>query len=113
MIPRFWAVVIVVVVAGVAAALLLLRPPATQSPVADAIPEAGPVTPATTATPAAPATKTAEPVRQSAGYDHYRAEMKRIRAEREKAGALEANERCIGGQRFRKVGSAWERAGNC
>jgi hypothetical protein len=53
------------------------------------------------------------PVREPAGYDHYRAEMKRIRAEREKAQALEANERCIGRERYRKVGSAWERAGNC
>lgn len=71
-------------------------------------------TPAVTApdTPVAP-TPPATPQRPTAAYDRYRAEMQRIRAAREQARALQANERCINGQRFRKVGSAWERAGNC
>lgn len=113
MIRKFWPVIVVLVLACAAvAALLLLRQP--QSPAAAADAAAAPATPVATATPVAPAARAAaEPAREPVGYDHYRAEMKRIRAERDKARALEANERCIGGQRYRKVGTAWERAGNC
>jgi hypothetical protein len=114
MIRRFWPVVVVLALACAAAAAWLLRTPPTPSPAMATDPAAVQATPVTIATPATPAAKPiAEPARQPVGYDHYRAEMKRIRAERNKAQALEANERCIGGQRYRKVGSAWERAGNC
>lgn len=116
MIRRFWPVIVVLVLACVAAAALSLRTQPTTTPAAaiDAATAPASATPATTATPAVSATSTtAEPVRQPVGYDHYRAEMKRIRAERNKAQALEANERCIGGQRYRKVGTEWEDAGNC
>ena len=114
MIRRFWPVLVVLVLACVAAALLLRKP--VQPPVAalEQAVEATPTPQVAPTTPPKPATKTVdEPTREPAGYDHYRAEMKRIRAEREKAQALEANERCIGGERYRKVGSAWERSGNC
>lgn len=112
MISRFWAVIAVLLLACVAAAAFWVRTPPASSPAAAA--PVVPVTPATTPAPVAPVEKTPHaPVREPAGYDHYRAEMKRIRAEREKAQALQANERCIGGERYRKVGSAWERAGNC
>jgi hypothetical protein len=112
MISRFWPVIAVLLLACVAAAALWVRTPPAPSPAAAA--PAVPITTATIAAPVAPAEETSTaPVRQPAGYDHYRAEMKRIRAEREKAQALEANERCIGRERYRKVGSAWERVGNC
>jgi len=112
MITRFWPVVAVLLLACVAAAALWVRTPPVPSPVSAA--PAAPITPAAANTPVAPDAKmSTAPVREPAGYDHYRAEMKRIRAEREKAQALEANERCIGGERYRKVGSAWERSGNC
>lgn len=67
------------------------------------------------AAPDAPVTAPlpATPERPAAAYDRYRVEMQRIRAARERAQALQANERCISGQRYRKVGSAWELAGNC
>ena len=111
MIRRFWPVLVVLVLACVAAALLLRKP--ASLPVA-AVEEVVEATPAPPAKPTTPATKAVdEPTREPAGYDQYRAEMKRIRAEREKAQSLEANERCIGGGRYRKVGSAWERNGNC
>jgi hypothetical protein len=115
MIRRFWPVLVVLVLACVAMAALSLRKPARQ-PIAAAeqAVEAPPAPRVKPTTPAKPATETInEPTREPAGYDQYRAEMKRIRAEREKAQALEANERCIGGERYRKVGSAWERSGNC
>jgi hypothetical protein len=115
MIRRFWPVLVVLVLACAAAAALRLRTPAPL-PVAAVGQEveAAPAPPMKPATPAKPATEAIDAsAREPAGYDHYRAEMKRIRAEREKAQALEANERCIGGERYRKVGSAWERAGNC
>jgi len=109
MIRKGWPIVVVLVVAC-AAALLLVHSRSRQAPAAGAAP--APAAAATTAPPGPPAAKSA-PARQPSGYDHYRAEMKRNRAELDKAGALEANERCIGRQRFRKVGTAWERAGNC
>lgn len=112
MISRFWPVIAVLLLACVAAAALWVRTPSASSPAAAA--PVVPITPATTPAPVARAQKApTAPVREPAGYDHYRAEMKRIRAEREKAQALDANERCIGRERYRKVGSAWERAGNC
>jgi hypothetical protein len=115
MIHRFWPVLVVLVLACVAVAALLLHKP-VQLPIAAAeqAVEATPAPRVKPTTPAKPATETInEPTREPAGYDQYRAEMKRIRAEREKAQALEANERCIGGERYRKVGSAWELSGNC
>ena len=114
MISRFWPVIAVLLLACVAAAALWVRTPSAPAPSPGAAAPAAPIAPATTPAPVAPAEKiSTAPVREPAGYDHYRAEMKRIRAEREKAQALEANERCIGRERYRKVGSAWERAGNC
>ncbi|WP_157474969.1 hypothetical protein [Lysobacter sp. Root494] len=113
MISRFWPAIVVLVLACVAAAALLLRTPPASLPATPAA-IAAPAAPVATATAVLPGTKAnTGPTREPAGYDHYRAEMKRIRAERNKAQALEANERCIGGVRYRKVGSAWERAGNC
>jgi hypothetical protein len=112
MIRRFWPVLVVLVLACVAMAALLLRKP--EPPPVAKVDQAVEATPAPQVKPTTPATKAVDgPTREPAGYDHYRAEMKRIRAEREKAQALEANERCIGGERYRKVGSAWERSGNC
>jgi hypothetical protein len=114
MIRRFWPVLVVLVLACVAAALLLRKPAPLPDAAVEQEFEAAPAPPVKPTTPAKPATVAIdEPAREPAGYDHYRAEMKRIRAERGKAQALEANERCIGGERYRKVGSAWERAGNC
>ncbi|HEY1140295.1 MAG TPA: hypothetical protein VGE88_08830 [Lysobacter sp.] len=113
MIRRFWPVLVALVLACVAAALLLRTPVPPVATLEQAV-EATPAPREKATTPAKPATEAInEPGREPVGYDHYRAEMKRIRAEREKAQALEANERCIGGERYRKVGSAWERSGNC
>jgi hypothetical protein len=110
MIRRYWPFIVIAVVACLAAGAMLLRSPVAPAPVTEARAIAS-RPPVAAAAPAAPSPE--KPARQPAGYDHYRAEMKRIRAETDKAKALQANERCIGGQRFRKVGSAWERAGNC
>lgn len=111
MVSKFWLGVALAAAlcAGVAVYLFTSQPAAPVAVPASV--DTAPATPVTAAAPA-PVAKV-EATRPAAGYDRYKAEMKRIRAARKQAQALEANERCIGGQRFRKVGDAWERAGNC
>lgn len=83
------------------------HPPATAAAVATTAPP--PV--AVVAVPAGTTPSTT--ARPAADYNRYRAELERIRAARGKAGAVQANERCIQGQRYRKVGAEWERSGIC
>jgi hypothetical protein len=68
-------------------------------------------TPVTTTVPAT--TRAAVTARPVVAYDRYRTELQRIRAARQETQALQANERCINHQRFRKVGAEWEQAGDC
>lgn len=118
MVRKFWLIVVLVAGLGVAAATLhfMSRTSSAQAPAAslDTAPTAPVAATAPVTTAALPAS--AEPgdaARPIVAYDRYRAEMQRIRAAREDAQSLRANERCIGSQRFRKVGTAWERAGDC
>lgn len=105
---KFWLVLALAVSAcGIAAVFLQRTPSEPVPPHADTRVVATPVTTVAPVTPAVPAAK------PSVGYDRYRAELQRIRAAREKAQALQPNERCINRERFRKVGTTWERAGNC
>lgn len=114
MIRRLRPLAVLLLVVCAAAVVWLLRVPAPSLPPSpvEAPPAAiAPVKqPVTTPAPVVPETESERPV---ADYDRYRREMRRIRAAREEAQALQDNERCIEGQRFRKVGSAWEPAGNC
>lgn len=87
-------------------------PAARTTSSAAAAPEAA-ASPALPPSAAQPAPPPADEARRIAGYDRYRAELQRIRAAREQAQALQANERCIAGQRFRKRGTEWEQAGGC
>jgi len=106
---KFWLVLALAACAcGIAVVFLQRTPPEPAAPHA-----AGTSVIATPETTAAPVTPTAPAAKPSVGYDRYRAELQRIRAAREKARALQPNERCINRERFRKVGTTWERAGNC
>ena len=113
MIRKLWLGVVLLSagLGAVAMAFHLRQPrtPATPPAAAAARPA-----PTATAAPARPvASAPARSTRPVVTYDNYRAEIERIRAAREEAQALQANERCIGGKRFRKVGSEWERVGSC
>lgn len=105
---KSWLVLALAACASVAAVVFVQRTPSEPARQAiETTPAAIPAIPETTVAPSAPVAKPA------AGYDRYRAELQRIRAAREKAQALQPNERCINRERFRKVGTTWERAGNC
>ncbi len=106
---KFWLVLALAVCACGIAVVFLQRTPSEPA----APHTAGTRIPATPETTVAPATPAAPAAKPSVGYDRYRAELQRIRAAREKAQALQPNERCINRERFRKVGTTWERAGNC
>lgn len=106
---KFWLVLALAVCACVVAVMLLRRTPSEPAAPLAADTRAATVAPSTEAT-AAPVTPAAKP---AVGYDRYRVELQRIRAARAKAQALQPNERCINRERFRKVGTTWERAGNC
>lgn len=111
---RFWSgFAVAAALCALATAFVLTPaesvPPKPAAPVRPA-PVAA-VAPVATATPEmAEATQASRPV---VGYDRYRTELRRIRAAREDAQALQANERCIDSQRFRKIGTEWQRAGDC
>lgn len=109
---KSWLVLALAACASVAAVVFVQRTPSEPAGrrVIDTTTAATPATTATTVAPAAPGASAAKP---AVGYDRYRAELQRIRAAREKAQALQPNERCINRERFRKVGTTWERAGNC
>lgn len=111
MIRKLWLGVVLLSagLGAVATAFHLRQPRAPATP-----PAAAAARPAPTAAPARPvAPAPARSTRPVVTYDNYRAEIERIRTAREEAQALQANERCIGGERFRKVGSEWERVGSC
>lgn len=90
-----------------------LRPaPATPPASASAVATPAPV--AATLPAAAPVDETAPPAtRPVATYDRYKQEIERGRSARKQAQALQSDERCIGNQRFRKVGAEWQLTGEC
>jgi hypothetical protein len=119
MVRKFWLVIALVTGLGAVAATFHFVSPAPSSLTpapssANAVSTAPVVStePAATIKPSETA-ETGSTNRPVVAYDRYRAEMHRIRAARQEAQALQANERCIGSERFRKVGTAWERAGDC
>lgn len=115
---KLWLGIALAVAAGAAITLLWPgSPPAATAVEAPASPAAAKPVSAPLAPPE-PVSANGAPSpdatsRRKAGYDRYRAELRRIRAAREQAQALQANERCIGGQRYRKDGTEWRQAGGC
>jgi hypothetical protein len=106
---KFWLVLALAACACAVAVVFLQRTP-SEPAAPHAAGTSVTASPETTIAPVTPAAPAAKP---SAGYDRYRAELQRIRAAREKARALQPNEHCINRERYRKVGTTWERAGNC